>query len=52
MKEIKIKIKDKTYSVKIADTDETREEGLQNIKTLPENEGMLFIFEEPQTVSF
>lgn len=49
---MKIEIGDKEYNVKIAKTEEEREKGLQNIKELPEDEGMLFIFDNPQTVGF
>lgn len=43
-------INNKLYKVKIAETEEEREKGLQGIENLLEDEGMLFIFEEPQTV--
>lgn len=52
MKEIKIKIGSKSYEVKIAQTDEEKEKGLQGVNELPENEGMLFIFDEAEDVSF
>lgn len=49
---MKIEIGDREYNVKIAKTEEEREKGLQNVKELPEDEGMLFIFDNPQTVGF
>lgn len=52
MEETNIKIGSKTYKVKLAETDQDQEKGLQNVKSLPENEGMLFIFNEPQEVDF
>ena len=52
MKEIKINIGEKEYSVKLAETDEQKEIGLQNIDSLKDNEGMLFIFDEEDTQSF
>ena len=52
MKEIKIKVGSKPYEVKIAQTDEEKEKGLQGVNELPENEGMLFIFDEAEDVSF
>lgn len=52
MKEIKIKINSKEYAVQIAKSEEDKEKGLQNVKSLPENEGMLFAFDEPDEVSF
>ncbi|MGD9581656.1 MAG: DUF192 domain-containing protein [Vampirovibrionia bacterium] len=36
----------KLISLEIADTEETRKNGLMNRKFLPENKGMLFIFDE------
>jgi uncharacterized protein len=38
--------------VEIADDDETRTLGLMYRKTMPEDEGMLFVFEHPQPLSF
>ena len=52
MKEIKIKIGSKSYKVRLAQTDEEKEKGLQGVNELPENEGMLFIFDEAEDVSF
>lgn len=46
-----INIGKKQYKVKIAETEEERRKGLQGVKSLPEDEGMLFIFDEPQEVS-
>ena len=47
-----IYINDKEYKVKLAITDEEKEQGLQGVKELPEDEGMLFINEEPETAEF
>lgn len=52
MKQIKIQIANKEYKVEVAETDEQKETGLQNRKELPENGGMLFVFEENEPVSF
>lgn len=49
---MKVKIGNKEYKVKIASTDEEKAKGLQGVESLPEDEGMLFIYEEPQTVGF
>lgn len=49
---IKIKIKDKTYKVELAKTEEEREQGLQGVTDLPKDQGMLFVFDEPDTVGF
>lgn len=46
MKKTNIEVNDKTYNVKIAETDEEKSNGLQNVENLSENEGMLFPFEE------
>ena len=51
MKEIKIKVGTSQYNVKVACSEEEREQGLQNTDNLPENEGMLFIFDEPDSVT-
>lgn len=48
----KIEVNGKEYNVTLATNDEEREKGLQGLKELPEDEGMLFVFEEPQNVSF
>lgn len=47
-----IKIHNKEYKVTLAKTEEEKEKGLSNIKELPEDEGMLFVYDEPQTVGF
>lgn len=49
---IKVEIGNKEYIVKLAKTEEEQAKGLQDIDSLPEDEGMLFIFDEPQTVGF
>lgn len=49
---ISIKINNKEYKVQEAKTPEEREKGLQGIKELPQNEGMLFYFDPPEDVSF
>lgn len=38
--------------VKVAANDSHREKGLMNTEALPDNEGMLFVYEEPQMMSF
>lgn len=49
---MKIKIGEKEYSVEVAQTEEEREQGLQNINYLPNDEGMLFIYDDPEDVGF
>lgn len=48
---MKITIGEKEYEVKEAKTAEEKKKGLQGVKELPENEGMLFYFDPPQEVS-
>ena len=46
-----IHIGNKEYKVQEAHTEEEKEKGLQGVYSLPEDQGMLFFFEEPQEVS-
>ncbi|WP_340106417.1 DUF192 domain-containing protein [Rhodohalobacter sp. 8-1] len=41
-----------TIEVAVADDQESRTQGLMNVNSMPENAGMLFIFEENQPRSF
>lgn len=52
MSKIHIEVGDKSYQVQVVDTEEGREKGLQGVTNLPDDEGMLFVFDEPQPVSF
>lgn len=45
-------VNNKQYKVKVATTDKEKQEGLQNKKELPKDEGMLFVYGKPQTVGF
>jgi uncharacterized membrane protein (UPF0127 family) len=49
---MEVQVNNKTYSVKVAKTEEEKARGLQNIKSLDKNEGMIFIYDKPQTVRF
>lgn len=49
---MKIEIGSKEYNVTCAKSEEERMKGLQGVTELKDNEGMLFFFEEPQTVGF
>lgn len=49
---MKIKINNKEYKVELAETEEEQKQGLQNVKYLPDNEGMLFIYDEPYDLGF
>ncbi len=46
-----VEINNKEYKCKVAKSEEQKKIGLQNIKELPENEGMLFIYDESQEVT-
>lgn len=48
MKEIKIEIADKEYKVLVAESEEEREQGLSNIESMDDDEGMLFVMPEGQ----
>ena len=47
-----IEIGGKQYRVELAKTETEKEKGLQGIKDLPNDQGMLFIYDKPQTVGF
>lgn len=52
MNKTEIEIGDKKYNVQIAKTEDEMAKGLQGVKELPDNEGMLFCFEKPEEQSF
>ena len=52
MERVRVSINDNDWFLRVAKTPEEREKGLQGVKKLRKSEGMLFIFEEPQDVSF
>ena len=52
MDKCKITIGNKSYQVSLAETEEEQMKGLQGVHTLPEDEGVLFVFEEPGEVGF
>lgn len=47
-----VTVNDKKINVLLADTEEKREKGLSGKKSLPENQGMLFIFDTADYPSF
>lgn len=49
---MQIEIGNKEYDVKVANTQEEKAKGLQGVKELKANEGMLFIYDKPQEVGF
>ena len=52
METIKLEINDKEYNVLVARTEEEKECGLQDVIELEDNEGMLFLYDSPQTLEF
>ena len=52
MGKCKITIGNKSYQVSLAETEEEQMKGLQGVNTLPEDEGVLFVFEEAGEVGF
>lgn len=52
MKTINLEINDKEYNVLVAQTEDEKEQGLQDVIELESNEGMLFLYDTPQTLSF
>ena len=51
MRKINISIAGNTYKVSVAENEEQREKGLQGVKELASDEGMLFIFQKSEEVS-
>ena len=47
-----VRIGKKTYNCLIAESDEEKEIGLSNTESMEDNEGMLFVYEEPQHLDF
>lgn len=48
MKEVKIEIADKEYKVLVAESEKEREQGLSNVESMDDDEGMLFVMPEGQ----
>lgn len=49
---MKIEIGDREYNVTVVTSEEDKAKGLQGITELAPDEGMLFIYDEPQTIGF
>lgn len=47
-----VEVNNTTYQVEIADTPELQRQGLQFRESLPQNQGMFFIFPEPKIQNF
>lgn len=52
MKVVNIEIGKQRYKVEVACTEEDRIKGLQGRESLDEDKGMLFVFDEPDTIDF
>lgn len=52
METIKIKINNKIYNVLAARSEEEREQGLQNVIEMDDNEGCLFFHPEVENVDY
>lgn len=52
MKKVKIFLGEREYTILIAQTQAERERGLQYIRWLPKNMGMLFLFARPDAYCF
>lgn len=52
LKTVKMKIGTREFVLEVADTEETRQLGLMNRKSMPDDHGMLFVFEEEEPLSF
>ena len=52
MKQITIEIEDKEYEVLVAETEEEKVKGLQDVIEMDDDEGMLFVYDNPQHVDF
>jgi uncharacterized membrane protein (UPF0127 family) len=49
---MKITINNKEYNVKVVETPEDQQKGLQGVEYLEDNEGMLFIYDSEEERSF
>lgn len=52
MKAINLEINDKEYNVLVAQTEDEKATGLMNVEEMNESEGMLFLYNAPQTLEF
>ncbi len=49
---VRIQLGKQTFTLEIADTDESREHGLMQRETMPEDHGMIFVFADERPLSF
>lgn len=52
MNETKIEFNNKIYNVIVCETEEEREKGLQDVKSMDDNEGCLFVHPKVESVSY
>jgi len=52
VKNIKLVINNKLLLTQVACSEQAKQQGLMNVKLLPENNGMIFIFDRKQNLSF
>jgi uncharacterized membrane protein (UPF0127 family) len=52
LEKIRVSIDGKELLVEVADTDASRSRGLMHRKSMPKDQGMLFVFEKPQVLTF
>lgn len=52
MKIINLEINDKEYNVLVAQTEDEKSTGLMNVEEMDDSEGMLFVYNAPQTLEF
>ena len=49
---VQMKLGNKTYTLEVADTDESRTYGLMRRDSMPADHGMIFVFKEPSKLAF
>ena len=52
MRTVQMRIGDKTFTLEVAETDQTRKYGLMNRSSMPADRGMLFVFEDEDVRGF
>ena len=52
METVKVRVNGKVYECLKCETDEEKEKGLQDVASMEDNEGCLFVYDEPQTLDF
>lgn len=52
LKVVNMAVSSKTFEIEVADTEESRMIGLMNRKSMPENHGMIFVFDKDEKMNF